>query len=560
MVSLKTTHLKRYKDVAMLLAKYGRSDLVKQAGLEENLELDEQAIEAAVPKAEELATDLEKLGPTFIKLGQLLSTRADLLPAPYLAALERLQDQIEPFSYEEVDRIVSGELGVRISKAFAEFDAQPLAAASLAQVHRAYMRDGRAVVVKVQRPDIREQIVKDLEALEEVAHFMDTHTELGKRYEFGNMLVGLRKSLLQELDFQTEANNLRMFAQNLSEFERIIVPEPIEAFTTSRVLTMEYIPGKKITDLSPLRIMEIDGPGLADELFRAYLQQILVDGVFHADPHPGNVFLTDDERIALLDLGMVGRLMTGFHDNLLRLLLAISEGRGEEAAETSIKMGEAKPGFDRKEFTRRVADLVAENADVNLSRIDAGQVALEITKISADCWFRLPSEFTMIAKALLNLDRTVFTLDPGFDPNAVIRERATEIMQRNVLKSIAPGNLLSGVVEVKEFVEKLPRRVNRILDAVGNNDFKIKVDAIDEKVLLEGLQKVANRITLGLVLAALILGASLLMRVETSFRILGYPGFPMIFFLIAAIAGIALVASIVFYDVKASKKRPDRNA
>ena len=559
MVSLKTEHLKRYKDVAMLLAKYGRSDLVKQSGLEESLELDDQAIEVAVPKAEELATDLEKLGPTFIKLGQLLSTRADLLPVPYLTALERLQDKIEPFSYEEVDQIVSGELGVRISKAFAEFDPQPLAAASLAQVHRAYMRDGRAVVVKVQRPNIREQIVKDMEALEQVAHFMDAHTELGKRYEFGNMLLGLRKSLLQELDFQTEANNLRMFAENLSEFERIIVPEPIEGFTTSRVLTMEYIPGKKITDLSPLRLMEIDGPGLADELFRAYLQQILVDGVFHADPHPGNVFLTDDERIALLDLGMVGRLMTGFHDNLLRLLLAISEGRGEDAAETSIKMGEAKPGFDRKEFTRRVADLVAENADATLSRIDAGQVALEITKISADCWFRLPSEFTMIAKALLNLDRTVFTLDPGFDPNAVIRERATEIMQRNVLKSISPGNLLSGAVEVKEFVEKLPQRVNRILDAVGNNDFKIKVDAIDEKVVLEGLQKVANRITLGLVLASLIVGASMLMRVETSFRILGYPGFPMIFFLIAAIAGFALIASIVLSDVKASRKRPDGN-
>ncbi|MEP6921428.1 MAG: AarF/UbiB family protein [bacterium] len=550
MVSLKTEHIRRYKDVAMLLVKYGRSDLVKQAGLGDSFELDEAALETAAPKAEELANDLEKLGPTFIKLGQLLSTRADLLPAPYLEALERLQDQIAPFTYEEVDRIVSAELGVRISKAFAEFDPAPLAAASLAQVHRAYMRDGRAVVVKIQRPNIREQIVDDLVALEEAASFMDLHTELGKRYEFGNMLVGLRRSLLQELDFQAEANNLAMFAENLREFDRIIVPEPILAFTTSRLLTMEYIPGKKITSLTPLRLMEIDGPGLADELFRAYLKQILVDGVFHADPHPGNVFLTDDERIALLDLGMVARLMTGFHDNLLRLLLAISEGRGEDAAETAIKMGEAKPGFDRSTFIRRVADLVGENADANLSRLDAGHVALEITKISADCWFRLPPEFTMIAKALLNLDRSVFTLDPSFDPNAVIRQQSSELLQRNIIKSLAPGNLLGGMVEVKEFVEKLPVRVNRILDAIGNNDFKIKVDAIDEKVVLEGLQKVANRITLGLILAALIIGAAMLMRVETSFKILGYPGFPMIFFLIAAIAGMALVVSIVMYDIK----------
>lgn len=541
----------------MLLVKYGRSDLVKQAGLDDSIELDETELDSVMPKAEELATDLEKLGPTFIKLGQLLSTRADLLPAPYLEALTRLQDHVAPFPYEEVDRIVSGELGVRISKAFAEFDPQPVAAASLAQVHSAYMRDGRAVVVKVQRPNIREQIVEDLEALEEVAEFMDAHTELGKRYEFGNMLSGLRKSLLQELDFKTEANNLVMFAENLREFEHIVIPEPVLDYTTSRVVTMEYIPGKKITEVSPLRLMEIDGPGLADELFRAYLQQILVDGVFHADPHPGNVFLTDDERIALLDLGMVARLMTSFHDNLLRLLLSISEGRGEDAAETAIKMGEPKPGFNRAEFVHRVSELVAENADANLSRIDAGQVTLEITKIAADCWFRLPSEFTMIAKALLNLDRVVYTLDPDFNPNAVIRERATEILQRTVLKSLAPGNLLSGAIEVKEFVEKLPTRVNRILDAVGNNDLKIKVDAIDEKVVLEGLQKVANRISLGLVLAALIVGAAMLMRVETSFRILGYPGFSMIFFLIAAIAGIALAVSIVMNDVKARRKPRD---
>jgi len=208
MVSLKPERLKRYKDVALLLVKYGRSDLVKQAGLEDHLELDEQALAETSPKAEELASDLEKLGPTFIKLGQLLSTRADLLPAPYLEALARLQDQIEPFAYEEVDRIVSGEIGVRISKAFADFDPKPLAAASLAQVHRAHMRDGRAVVVKVQRPNIRDQIVDDLEALGQMAQFLDAHTELGKRYDFENMLDGLRASLLRELDFKLEANNL----------------------------------------------------------------------------------------------------------------------------------------------------------------------------------------------------------------------------------------------------------------------------------------------------------------------------------------------------------------
>jgi predicted unusual protein kinase regulating ubiquinone biosynthesis (AarF/ABC1/UbiB family) len=553
-VSLKPERLKRYTDVARLLIKYGRSDLIRPAGLEDSVLPDELAEEAgAAAPAEELAKDLERLGPTFIKLGQLFSTRADLLPGPYLEALERLQDQIEPFSYEEVERIVSGELGVRISKAFAEFEPVPVAAASLSQVHRAYMRDGRAVVVKVQRPDIRELIVGDLEALNEIAHFLDEHTELGKRYEFENMLVSLRKSLLRELDFTIEANNLHTIGQNLAEFENIVIPEPIDDYTTTRVLTMEYIEGKKITALNPLRLLELDGSLLADELFSAYLKQFLVDGIFHADPHPGNVFVTDDDRVALLDLGMVGRVTRTFQDNLLRLLLAISEGRGEVAAEAAIKMGEAKENFDRRTFHRRITDLVADNSDAVLSKLNAGKVTLEITRISADCWFSLPAEFTMIAKALMNLDRVVYSLDSTFDPNAVIREQSNEILQRNIAKSMAPSNLLAGVVDLKEFAETFPRRVNKILDAVGNNEVRIGVDAIDEKVVLEGLQKVANRITLGLVVAALIVGAALLMRVETSWRIWGYPGLAMILFLLAAAAGAMLIFSIVFYDEKRRK-------
>jgi predicted unusual protein kinase regulating ubiquinone biosynthesis (AarF/ABC1/UbiB family) len=553
-VSLKPERLKRYKDVAMLLIKYGRSDLISVAGLEGSVVPDEIVAESEVAPAEDLAKDLEKLGPTFIKLGQLLSTRADLLPGPYLEALTRLQDQIEPFPYEDVERIVSGELGVRLSKAFADFDPAPLAAASLAQVHKAQMRDGRAVVVKVQRPDIRDLIVGDLEALGEIAHFLDEHTELGRRYEFDNMLVNLRKSILHELDFTVEANNLHTLSENLAEFDNIVIPEPIDDFTTTRVLTMEYISGKKITALNPLRLLEIDGGLLADELWSAYLKQFLVDGIFHADPHPGNVFVTDDDRVALLDLGMVGRVTRTFQDNLLRLLLAISEGRGEMAAEAAIRMGEPKEGFDRASFERRITDLVADNSDAVLSRMNAGRVTLDITRISADCWFRLPAEFTMIAKALLNLDRVVYTLDPHFDPNVIIRDRANEILQRNILKSVAPANLLSGVVDMKEFVEKLPNRVNRILDAAGNNDLRFKVDAIDEKVVLEGLQKVANRITLGLVVAALIVGAAMLMRVETSFRIWGYPGLAMILFLLAAAAGLILAFSILFYDEKRRRK------
>src|SRR5712692_4146374 len=312
--ALRPESLKRYKDIVALLIKYGRSDLVKQASLAKTGGNHNALATTVAPKAEELASDLERLGATFIKLGQLLSTRGDMLPEPYLDALSRLQDQVEPFAYEEVEQIVSSELGVRISKAFAEFEMVPEAAASLAQVHRAYLRDGRAVVVKIQRPGVRDQIVNDLDALEEVADFIDAHTEVGKRYEFGNLLGELRRSLLRELDFQREASNLVRLGENLRSFNKLIVPVPIEDFTTSRVLTMEYIAGKNISNLSPLRLLELEGTDLADELFRAYLKQILIDGFFHADPHPGNVFLTYDNRIALLDLGMVSHINETFQE------------------------------------------------------------------------------------------------------------------------------------------------------------------------------------------------------------------------------------------------------
>jgi len=217
-------------------------------------------------------------------------------------------------------------------------------------------------------------------------------------------------------------------------------------------------------------------------------------------------------------------------------------------------MGEAKPNFQKSEFERRVANLVTRHADATLEQIDAGHVTLEITRIAADCWFRLSPSFTMIAKAMLNLDQVVHTLEPSFDPNAVIRDEASNILARKMTDSVASGSVMSRVIEVKEFAERLPSRVNKILDAVGNNELVIGVDAIDEKVVLDGLQKVANRITLGLVLAALIVGAALMMRVETSFKIFGYPGLPTIFFLVAAIAGLGLIASILFTDEKPKKK------
>ncbi len=550
-ISLKPKHLKRYKDVARLVFKYGRAGLKTNGDEAVLLEPEDRQQVEGEPQAQELAADLENLGPTFIKIGQMLSTRSDVLPVSYVEALARLQDDVEPFPFEDVETIVTSELGVRLSKAFNEFDEKPIAAASLGQVHRAVLRDGRTVAVKVQRPNIREQIVEDLEVLEEIAIFLDQHTEAGHRYGFADMLSEFRKTLLRELDYRLEARNMVALGETLKRFERIRVPQPVEDYSTARVLTMDYVQGTKITELSPVARTELDGSELARQLFDAYLQQIIVDGMVHADPHPGNLLLTDDHCIALIDLGMVTRIQPAMQEKLLQLLLAVSEGRGDDAAELALAIGDRLPHFDERRVRKDIADLVAQNQNVKVRDIQVGRAVMAITHVCGEDGLRVPSELTMLGKALLNLDEIGRQLDPEFDPHAAVKRRAAELTSEKIRESLSPGHMLETVVELKDFVQRLPQRVNRILDLMANNSLELRVDAIDETQLMAGFQKVANRIATGLILAALIIGAALLMRIETSFTIFGYPGLAILCFLVAGGGGAALVLNIFFTDLRA---------
>lgn len=551
-ISLHPRHLKRYSALAKLLIKYGRSDLVKDAGIDKALldaKVDAGGAEPPIPpEAKELASDLEALGPTFIKLGQLLSTRSDLLPPAYMEALARLQDKIEPFSYAEVEEIVSTELNVRLSKAFQEFEVEPIAAASLGQVHRAVLRNGRCVAVKIQRPGIRERIADDLDVLDDLAEFIDAHTETGRRILFKGIVEEFRRSMMRELDYVQEAEHLRILRANLAEFEMIVVPEAVLDYSTSRVLTMDYITGRKVTDLSPLAKLEMRGEELGEQLFRAYLKQILVDGIFHADPHPGNVFLTRSGKLALLDVGMVGRVAPAMQEQLLKLLLAVSDGKGEEAAAVAIAMGEITEEFNKLTYVREVSQLVAQHQTTTVAQVDTGRVVLEITRSASVNGLRLPAELTLLGKTLLNLDIVARILAPDFDPNEAVRRHASELLRQRLTKMASPANLIGTVLEMNDFVQHLPGRLNRILERIADDQLTIRVDAIDETRVMEGMQKIANRITLGLVLAALIVGAALLMRVDTNWRILGYPALAMLFFLAAAAGGGFLVYTILFKD------------
>lgn len=545
-------YLKRYKDVAGLCIKYARPGLFSRFH-SENGE-DEPLSPKAERAARDLPDDLERLGPTFVKIGQLLSSRPDLLPEHHRHMLERLQDRVRPFPYSQVEIIVANELGVPISSAFSSFDPSPVAAASLGQVHRAVLRDGRPVVVKVQRPNIRQQLDEDFQALREVAKLLHAYTLFGHRYQLVDILDEFEGTVVQEIDYRQEAANMITLANNMKEFPRVIIPLPVQRYCTDKVLTMDRIEGIKITELTPLQRTDFDGASLTEEVFRAYLKQVMVDGVFHADPHPGNVFLTPDYKLALLDLGMVGRLTPSMRESLLKLLLAVSEGAGDDAATIAISIGDTGDDFDELNYRHRSGQAVVKLQNSPLETMDIGRTILEISRCAAECRLHLPAELALLGKTLLQLDQVGRSLDPRFNPSEIVRRHASEILSHHIKSGFTEGKFYSGLLEARQFVGALPTRVNRILDSLGKAEVKLKINTTETQMVMEGFQKIANRITAGVIFGALIVGAALLTHVDTPFRLLGYPGLAMICFIIAVFGGMVMVLSILWQDFKGRQR------
>lgn len=547
----KAKHAPQYRALAALLVKHGRGDLIRSAGLDTGLP-DAELAAGDPDAAASLADDLEAMGPTYVKLGQMLSTRVDLISPAYVEALSRLQDSVEPFAFEEVERIVSSELGVRLSAAFPTFDPTPLAAASLGQVHRATLRDGREVVVKVQRPDIREQIVEDMEVLREIAGTLDAHTDFGHRFAVAELLEEFRRSLIDELDYRREAENLVTIAGIVADQPRLVVPEPYPDFTTSRVLTMDYVPGRKVTDLGPLARLELDGETLADDLFGAYIRQVLVEGVFHADPHPGNVLVTDDGRLVLLDIGMVARVTPAHREKLLKLLLALADARPDEVVRAARTMGEDLPDYDPVRFERAVSKVVSRAAGSSMADLELGAMVLSLIREAGECGLRMDPELTMLGKAILNLDQVATVLDPDFEPIEALRRHTGGLMKTSMKSS--PAAVLASMLEAKEFAEALPGRVNRAFDAIGEGHFELRIKAFDEAEFLRGLHKLANVIAAGLILAAMILASAFLARssgagTTTQNRI------AMVVFIVAIVIALTMLGRILWQSHQLRAKR-----
>ena len=500
-----------------------------------------------MPSPEEFAEDLQSLGPTFIKLGQLLSTRPDFVTEPYRLALAKLQDDNDPLDLKDVFQCIEQELGDQPDALYKSFDVEPLATASLGQVHRAVMNDGREVVVKVLRPNIEQQLSDDMEAMEHLAGVCDK-LGIGNNYQLTHLVESLKYSLTQEVDYENEANSGLRLSENLANFEHIVIPKAIPSHSARRVLTMEYVPGVKITGLPEHRLSKLKASELVNELFTCFLHQVLIHGSFHADPHPGNVLLNADDKIVLIDHGLVVNVSPRLKGLLIKLILAISEGKGSRAAELAEISGVKGAEFDSAKFRMAIERIVSENVNQSVDKLETGAALMNIQSAAGKHDLQLPMEVILLGRAMMQLDEVVSCLDSEFNPNDKIREEVAGVMQRHSSQKISLSSLYQSVLETTEFAQELPSRANKFADLLANNEVKIKVDALDENRILDGLNKVANRISAGLIIAAMIIGAALMMRLETPWTILGYPAIAFCFMVFAAIAGGILVWRVVISD------------
>jgi len=588
-------YLSRLTATVGLFTRYGLGDFADRTGLRAIVEEDEDASgNGATPEtAVAFRKRLVELGPAYIKLGQVLSTRPDLIPDAYVRELEKLQDDVDPIPYEDVVETIESQLGARMSKLFDEFEREPLGTASLGQVHAAALRGGRPVVVKVQRPDIRPLLADDLEFFRELATFLTKHTEAGARVDLLGIITQLERALLDELDYRIEARNAATMRRALAQFPHLLIPKVVEGYTTEKVLTTERVNGLKIDDVSPLTRIEHEFRPLAEELTRAYLKTIIIDGHFHADPHPGNVFVvlpggvnpltpaelkardrrtvpreahtpmqriekhaqasapasaeTDEIKLSLIDFGMTARLSTKMREQIVHLLMSLADNRGDAAAETLIELGDPLPGFDRPEYTREISALIARHNDIAVGDVEAGKVLYEVINISYQQGLRMPAELTLLAKALFNLDHVTRTLDPLFSPIEAIRDYANQLAAERARKDFSPRRLLQIATEGTDFLAGLPHRLELITQRLANGDFETKIEVPQLRALSGDLQKVANRIFSGLVLAAIVIASAMLHSQR--------PTLAMIGFIIAAALGLFMVVNILLTD----RRRDDGN-
>ena len=468
-------------------------------------------------RASSFRAGLEELGTTFVKLGQLLSSRPDLLPDVYIDELEHLVDDVAPFPFDEAQRIVDEEIGLDV---FSRLDEEPLASASIAQIHGALLRTGREVVVKVRRPGLEEEVALDLDLLRSLTSFAEGRSQTARLLQLGALADELEAHLTSELNFVEEAHGAELIARIVAEHEHLVVPDVIHPYVTERVLVQGRVRGERV---SPAHAVEPErARTLARELFRAYVQQITVHGVYHADPHRGNVLLTDDQRLALLDFGLLGRIDDDTRRTLGLLLLALAQNRADDAADLILGLSLTALESDEAGFVHELRRKLPRYHWRPLSGISVGEALADLQRLAVAHGIALPTSFALVGKTLSQADSVARALDPELDPIELLEEDGLELMLLEAERRLEPSNLLAFAYTQAEPLLRLPRRLGQLATRLETGTLKVGIQPTGLHELEHLARSTANRVGAAMIISALLIASALMARVNDTIAIVGF--------------------------------------
>ena len=507
MLGKRMKHAHRYQEIISAFLRNGFGYMVKELGLTEMLSIPRKMAGlnhdvSSRTIGQRIRTFLEDLGPTFIKLGQIASTRRDIIPEHIIIELEKLQDSAPPLSFEQVHSIIENELGHPLDQLFAEFNETPLATASIGQVHWARLRSGEEIAIKVQRPNIRPIIETDMEILEDLARLMETRLSWAKRYHLYEMIAEFSKALQAELDYHVEGRNSEKIAKQFTNQSKIRIPNIYWDFSTKKVLTMEYIKGTKISQLQEMELLGYDRKIIAERVTNSMLHQILIEGFFHGDPHPGNMMVLPDEVVVFMDFGMVGHLTSDMKYQLASLVISLKRGDTSGIIKAISKMGILPDQINMSLLRADVDELKEKYYDLPLSQISLNEAVNDLFTVSFYHQIHIPADMTMLGKALLTIERVVADLDPDFN----MMHAAEPFGQRLLVDRYHPKKIVKNMwgqfIEYTEIVTELPKNIKEFSDALKKGKFRLEMTMPDIHLFLEKLDRISNRLSFSIVLLA----------------------------------------------------------
>jgi ubiquinone biosynthesis protein len=545
-------HLNRYRQILSVFFKYGFENIIEQLKIDHYIEIGLKMVSNKRPdKVEKLTREerirlaLEELGPTYIKLGQALSTRPDLISDSLINELVKLQDDVPPFPFSEAKKIIESELNAKIEKIFASIDEKPLASASIAQVHKASLVDGEKVAVKVQRPGIKKIIEVDLEIMLYLATLMERHIKEIAQHRPIKIVEEFARTLAKEVYFTIEASNIERFGRNFANDPTTYIPVVFREMTTAKILTMEFIDGIKISEVDRLEEAGLDRKKITQRGANLILKQIFNHGFFHADPHPGNIFVLPNNVICLVDFGMVGFVDRQTRENFVNLIDSVAKKDASKAAYAMLKITNMDRAPDMGLFEREVADFMNQHLYKQLKDIEVGKLLQHLFEIASHHNLRIPPDIIMMLKAIVTIEGIGLMLDPNFD----IIAQAEPFVRKIKLDRYSPKRIADDILiftkELMQFTQQFPKDMLDITNLVKQNKLRVNIEHNGLENLLETHHQISNRISFSIVIAALLIGSAILINSETPPLFFGISLIGIVGFITAAIMGFWLLVAII---------------